>query len=143
MPEWIRAGFDDYARRMPRDARLSLEEIRPAERSAGLNRALELEHGRIAKVLPVGGRTVVLDERGTALSTRQFASRIENWRHAGGDVAFVIGGVDGTAPALKKKADFLWSLSALTLPHGLTRVVLAEQLYRAISLLRGHPYHRE
>lgn len=147
MPEWIRAGFDDYARRMPRDARLSLEEIRPAGRSgesgAGLNRALELEHGRIAKVLPARCRTVVLDERGTALSTRQFASRIENWRFAGSDVAFVIGGADGTAPALKKKADLLWSLSTLTLPHGLTRVVLAEQLYRAISLLRGHPYHRE
>ncbi|MGQ0750554.1 MAG: 23S rRNA (pseudouridine(1915)-N(3))-methyltransferase RlmH [Betaproteobacteria bacterium] len=148
MPEWIRSGFDDYARRMPREARLSLEQIRPAERSGGsgtaaLNRVLEMEHGRIMKVLPARCRTVVLDERGTALSTRQFASRIESWRHAGSDVAFVIGGAGGTAPALKEKADFLWSLSTLTLPHGLARVVLAEQLYRAISLLRGHPYHRE
>jgi 23S rRNA (pseudouridine1915-N3)-methyltransferase len=148
MPEWVRAGFDDYARRMPRDARLSLEEIRPAGRSgepgaAALNRLLEVERGRIAKALPAGCRTVVLDERGATLSTRQFASRIESWRHAGSDVAFVIGGADGTAPALRQEADFLWALSTLTLPHGLVRVVLAEQLYRAISLLRGHPYHRE
>jgi 23S rRNA (pseudouridine1915-N3)-methyltransferase len=148
MPEWIGAGFEDYARRMPRDARLSLEEIRPAERgsaaaTAALNRALDLEHERIRKMLPAGCRTVVLDERGTALSTRQLASRIENWRSVGGDVAFVIGGANGTAPALKEQADFLWSLSKLTLPHGLVRVVLAEQLYRAISLLRGHPYHRD
>lgn len=148
MPEWIGAGFADYARRMPRDARLSLEEIRPAERgsetgAAALTRVLDLEHERIIKMLPARCRTVVLDERGTALSTRQLASRIENWRRSGGDVAFVIGGADGTARALQERADFLWSLSKLTLPHGLVRVVLAEQLYRAVSLLRGHPYHRD
>lgn len=147
MPEWVRMGFDDYARRMPRDARLELREIKPVPRgsdagAAALGRMLALEHERVAAALPARCYTVVLDERGAALSTAELASRIARWREAGRDVAFVIGGADGIAPATKGKADLLWSLSALTLPHGLARVVLAEQLYRAVSLLRGHPYHR-
>lgn len=148
MPTWVKAGFDEYARRMPRDAQLSLKEIKPAARSndAGamaIGRLLQTEHKRIAAALPARCYKVVLDERGVGLSTRQLAARVARWRETGCDVAFIIGGADGTAAALKEEADLLWSVSPLTLPHGLARIVLAEQLYRAMSILAGHPYHRE
>ncbi len=86
---------------------------------------------------------MVLDERGKSLTTAELARRLERWKQDGIDVAFIIGGADGTSGALQQDADLLWSLSPLTLPHGLCRVILAEQLYRAASLLAGHPYHRE
>jgi 23S rRNA (pseudouridine1915-N3)-methyltransferase len=147
MPDWVRAGFEEYARRMPREAQLNIKEIKPTARGtdasdAAISRVLAQEHERIAAALPAGCYKVVLDERGVSLATAALVARIEQWRRAGRDVAFVIGGADGTAPELRKEADFLWSLSSLTLPHGLVRVILAEQLYRAVSLLRGHPYHR-
>ena len=93
--------------------------------------------------MPAGALRVVLDEHGRSFPTRQLAVHLERWRRDGRDVAFVIGGADGLAPEIKGCADLLWSLSPLTLPHGLVRVVLAEQLYRAASLLANHPYHRE
>jgi 23S rRNA (pseudouridine1915-N3)-methyltransferase len=147
MPAWIKAGFDEYAQRMPRDARIELIEIKPAARSGAgdksVQRWLAIEAARVRAA--VTGRTckVVLDERGKALATRDLARRIEHWKHDGDDVALVIGGADGTAQALQQEAHLLLSLSPLTLPHGLCRVILAEQLYRAVSLLAGHPYHRE
>jgi 23S rRNA (pseudouridine1915-N3)-methyltransferase len=145
MPAWISAGFEDYARRMPRESRLFLMEVKPQPRStAGAAQAvLEAEHKRIRAALPAGCYTVVLDERGKLLGTRDLAVRLAKWRDGGRDVAFVIGGADGTAAGLQRDADLLWSLSPLTLPHGLVRVVLAEQLYRAASILANHPYHRE
>jgi 23S rRNA (pseudouridine1915-N3)-methyltransferase len=145
MPAWINAGFEDYARRMPRESRLQLTEVKPQLR-AGAGTAqtvLEAEHKRIRAALPAGCYTVVLDERGKLLATRDLAKRLSGWREAGRDVGFVIGGADGTAAGLQRDADLLWSLSPLTLPHGLVRVVLAEQLYRAASILANHPYHRE
>ncbi len=149
MPEWIRAGFEEYARRMPRDARLVLTEIKPEIRGSGamgtqaVERMLQAERKRILAALPAGCYKVVLDERGKGFSTRQLADNIARWRDAGRDIAFIIGGADGTAGALRQEADMLWSLSLLTLPHALVRVVLAEQLYRAVSILSNHPYHRE
>lgn len=145
MPAWINAGFEEYARRMPRESRLQLIEVKPQLRAgAGTARAaLEAEHKRIRAALPAGCYTVVLDERGKLLATRDLAQRLAGWREAGRDVGFVIGGADGTAAGLQRGADLLWSLSPLTLPHGLVRVVLAEQLYRAASILANHPYHRE
>ncbi|HET6491791.1 MAG TPA: 23S rRNA (pseudouridine(1915)-N(3))-methyltransferase RlmH [Burkholderiales bacterium] len=148
MPAWIQAGFDEYARRMPRDAQLAVKEIKPAPRRKDLGamavrRLLQTEHQRIIAALPANCYKVVLDERGAAWTTRQLAERIARWREFGRDVGFIIGGADGTAAALKEEADLLWSVSPLTLPHGLVRIVLAEQLYRAVSLLSGHPYHRE
>ena len=148
MPAWINAGFDEYARRMPREARLALIEIKPDARggdagAATVQRKLEAEQKRISAVLPTGCFRVVLDEHGKSFSTQQLVGRIARWREAGRDVAFIIGGSDGTAAALKAQADLLWSISPLTLPHGFVRVVLAEQLYRAASVLSGHPYHRE
>lgn len=145
MPAWINAGFAEYAQRMPRESRIELVEIRPAARGSGDKSAekwMALEAERIAAALPARCVKVVLDERGKAVGTGELARRIERWRQAGGDVAFIIGGADGTAPALQREADLLLALSAFTLPHGLCRVMLAEQLYRAMSLLAGHPYHR-
>ena len=104
---------------------------------------LEAEGKRILAALPAGCLRVVLDERGTLFSTMDLARRIARWREAGRDVAFIVGGADGLAESVKKAAHLVWSLSPLTLPHGLARVVLAEQLYRADSILHNHPYHRE
>jgi 23S rRNA (pseudouridine1915-N3)-methyltransferase len=149
MPAWVGAGFEDYARRMPREARMTLVEVKPQHRrSAGaapadIERALEAERRRIAAALPKDCYKVVLDERGRDLTTRELSARMGAWRRGGRDVGFVVGGADGTAAGLRSEADLLWSLSRLTLPHQLVRVLLAEQLYRAVSMLGGHPYHRE
>ncbi len=147
MPDWINTGFDDYAKRLPRDMPLTLTELKPEPRgdkpSAGdIARIVEQESQRIEAALPKGGFTVVLDETGKMVTTQQLADKLTRWRDDGRDVSFVIGGADGTAARLKKSAGWLWSLSPLTLPHGLARVMLAEQLYRAVSILGNHPYHR-
>ena len=145
MPAWVDAAFTEYARRMPRDARLELVPIKPEDRGAGraTSRLVEAEGKRMTGSLPRGCVTVALDERGTLITTAELAKRIERWRTGGRDVAFLVGGADGLAEGLKLGAQFRWSLTPLTLPHGLARVVLAEQLYRAVSILHNHPYHRE
>jgi 23S rRNA (pseudouridine1915-N3)-methyltransferase len=145
MPAWISAGFTEYAQRMPRETRIELTEIKPAARDGGGSVAQwrDAEAGRIDAALTARCRKIVLDERGKSMTTAALAKRIERWKAEGDDVAFIIGGADGTAPGLQQQAELLWSLSPLTLPHGLCRVILAEQLYRAVSLLAGHPYHRE
>jgi 23S rRNA (pseudouridine1915-N3)-methyltransferase len=145
MPAWVDAGFDEYARRMPREAPLRLVEVKPEPRGEAtpVERLTETEGKRIRLALPAGCFKVVLDERGRPSTTRELAQRIESWQMDGRDVAFVIGGADGLAPAVTREADWLWSLSPLTLPHGLVRVVVAEQLYRAWSITKNHPYHRE
>ena len=147
MPAWVDAGFEDYARRMPREAPLKLLEVKAeprAEQEAGnVERITEAEAKRIAAALPKGAVKVVLDERGRACTTRELASRVAGWQMEGRDVAFIVGGADGLSNAMKRDAVVMWSLSPLTLPHGLVRVVVAEQLYRAHTILRNHPYHRE
>jgi 23S rRNA (pseudouridine1915-N3)-methyltransferase len=145
MPAWVTAGFEEYARRMPREMPLQLKELKPAQRSSAIDTArwLQTEAERINAAVPAGALRVVLDEHGRSFPTRVLAEHLERWRGDGRDVAFIIGGADGLAPEIKKGAGLLWSLSPLTLPHALVRVVLAEQLYRAASLLAGHPYHRE
>ncbi len=144
MPAWIDAGFAEYAKRMPKSAVLTLVEIKPESRSSGTStaRLTEIEAKRIRVALPSRSMKVVLDERGGACTTRELSQRLEEWRMAGRDVAFVIGGPDGVHAELREEADWLWSLSPLTLPHGLVRVIVAEQLYRAWSLTQNHPYHR-
>lgn len=146
MPDWVTAGFGEYAKRMPREMPLQLTELKPAQRSSAAGdvpRWLQAEAERIDAAMPAGALRVVLDEQGRSFPTRTLASHLERWRGEGRGVAFVIGGADGLAPQLKSGADLLWSLSPLTLPHGLVRVILAEQLYRAASLLTNHPYHRD
>ena len=146
MPAWVDAGYQEYAKRMPREAALKLVEVKAEPRTedtGGVDRITEAEARRIASAIPKGALKVVLDERGRTFSTRDVASRFSEWQMEGRDVAFIIGGADGVSDSLKRDADVMWSLSALTLPHGLVRVVLAEQLYRAWTILKNHPYHRE
>jgi len=143
MPAWVDAGFAEYAGRMPREARIELAALKPAQRGGPVKRVLEAEGERIFSVLPAGCVKVALDERGTLLDTMALSRRMARWRETGRNVAFIVGGADGLAESVKASADFIWSLSPLTLPHGLARVVLAEQLYRAHSILHNHPYHRE
>ena len=143
MPPWVDAGFSEYAGRMPREARVELKVVKPAPRGGAVKRVLDIEAERIQAALPAGCVKVVLDERGTLVRTMDLARRIARWRETGRDVAFIVGGADGLAESVKNSAEFTWSLSPLTLPHGLARVVLAEQLYRAHSILHNHPYHRE
>lgn len=143
MPAWVDAGFADYAGRMPREARIELVALKPAPRGAVLQRVLDAEGKRILAALPAGCIRVALDERGALLRTLDLVRRIAQWRQSGRDVAFIVGGADGLPENVKKSADLAWSLSPLTLPHGLARVMLAEQLYRAVSILHNHPYHRE
>ncbi len=148
MPAWVNAGFEEYTRRMPREMPVTLTEIKPEARhgetaAAAIGKLVQLEHKRIAAALSAGAINVVLDERGKGFTSIELSQRLARWRESGQDVNFVIGGADGTSAALKQGADLLWSLSPLTLPHGLARIVLAEQLFRAASILNGHPYHRE
>lgn len=144
MPAWIENGFEEYARRMPPECRIILKEIRPADRAAGKSAqsVMAAEQTRIEAALPKNGRVIALDEHGKDLTTMQLSGELEKWRQEGRDVAFVIGGADGLNSAFKKNADELVRLSSLTLPHGMVRVLLAEQLYRAWSLTQNHPYHR-
>jgi 23S rRNA (pseudouridine1915-N3)-methyltransferase len=144
MPAWIETGFQEYAKRMPAECRLVLKEIKPVERSSNKNTesVMAQERVRIEAALPKAGRVIALDERGVPLTTQELAQQLSIWQQQGGDVAFVIGGADGLDPEFKQKADMLLRLSNMTLPHGLVRVMLAEQLYRAWSILRNHPYHR-
>ena len=145
MPAWIQEGFQEYVRRMPPEIRVELLELKPEERGAGrgTERAKSIEGERILAALPAGAALIALDERGKGVSTQGLSVMLAAWMRDGSHPAFVIGGADGLSEAVKNRADKLVSLSALTLPHGLARVLLAEQLYRAWSILARHPYHRE
>ncbi len=145
MPDWITSGFNEYAKRMPREAKIELLEIKPEPRTTGKTTAqiMEAEAHRILAALPEKCLRIALDERGAQLTTRQLADQMRSWMRDGHDVAFVIGGADGLHESVKQAAQQLMALSALTLPHAFVRVLLAEQLYRAHTLLHNHPYHRD
>lgn len=144
MPAWVDAAFDEYAKRMPPECRVILKEIRPVERTGGktAESAMQQERGRIEAALPKGARIIALDERGKDLTTMQLSQQLTQWQQDGRDVALIIGGADGLDADFKTRADGLLRLSSLTLPHGMVRVLLAEQLYRAWSITQNHPYHR-
>lgn len=144
MPDWVVAGYTDYARRMPRECSLQLVEIAPGRRgkSASVERAIREEGRQMLAAIPKDCRVVALDVRGRSWSTAELAGQLQDWLGAGSDVALLVGGPDGLDPACLERADTRWSLSALTFPHALVRVLLAEQLYRAWTLATGHPYHR-
>jgi 23S rRNA (pseudouridine1915-N3)-methyltransferase len=144
MPRWVNEAFEEYAKRMPRDLRIELVEVRPEPRTGGKStvQLLEAEAGRIARAVPRGAARVALDERGREFTTAELARWLAAQRQGGRDIAFLIGGADGLAPAAKSGAEPILRLSAMTLPHGIARVLLAEQLYRAVSILTHHPYHR-
>ena len=142
---WVRDGCLEYTRRMPPELAVELHEIAASKRTRRDpgQRGLEEEGRRVIATIPSGARVVALDERGAAWTTRELANRIERWMQDGRALALLIGGADGLAPVCLEAAEHRWSLSPLTLPHGLARIVVAEQLYRVSSILRRHPYHRE
>jgi 23S rRNA (pseudouridine1915-N3)-methyltransferase len=144
-PDWADTAWADFAKRFPPEMRLELKALKAEPRDRGKTAAqcMAAEAMRIEAAVPKGARRVVLDEHGTARTTAQLAERIAAWRGEGRDTAFVIGGPDGLAPGLREAADETLRLSNLTLPHAFARVLLAEALYRAWSVLEGHPYHRE
>jgi 23S rRNA (pseudouridine1915-N3)-methyltransferase len=143
MPAWVAAGVDDYAKRLPREWAFALVDLKaePRDRGRTVDQMLTAEASRLTTAC-AGYRIVALDERGTAWTTRELAARLRRWQDGGDDVAFVIGSADGLAADVKSNAAAVVALSAMTLPHGLVRVLLAEQLYRAHTLVTGHPYHR-
>lgn len=144
MPEWIENGFKEYAKRMPSEWHFSLKELKPVERTS--NRKAETvmaaEAMKIVSAIPKGAKIIALDEHGKDLTTIQLADNMKKWLQDGRDLVFVIGGADGLDAAIKKQADMLVRLSSLTLPHGMVRILLAEQLYRTSTILQNHPYHR-
>lgn len=143
-PDWADTAWADFAKRFPPEMRLDLKALKAEPRNGKTAaQCMAAEAQRIEAALPRGTRRVLLDERGSRLTSAQLAERLGFWRGDGRDVAFVIGGPDGLDPALKASADETLRLSDLTLPHAFARVLLAEALYRAWSLHEGHPYHRE
>jgi 23S rRNA (pseudouridine1915-N3)-methyltransferase len=144
MPAWVQQGYADYARRLSHWLPLDLVEVAPGLRGKGRDpaRAIADEGRRLLDALPAGSRAVVLDSRGRSYSSEALAERLAHWRMQGQDLAFLIGGPEGFDAPVLARADERWSLGPLTLPHPLVRIVLAEQLYRAASILANHPYHR-
>lgn len=144
MPEWVKAGYAEYAGRLTQECTLKLVEIPTDRRGASLDaaRRVRAEGERLLAAVPVHSRLIALDERGQQWRTAELAEHLAGWLREGGDVSLLIGGPDGLDPACRTRAAQLWSLSSLTLPHPLVRVIVAEQLYRAWSLLHHHPYHR-
>ncbi|MDR6535548.1 23S rRNA (pseudouridine(1915)-N(3))-methyltransferase RlmH [Variovorax soli] len=144
VPDWAQTAWDDYAKRFPPELKLELRAVKTEPRASKTLETLHAaERERIEAAIAKGMRIVVLDERGTALTTKALAARLSAWQGGGDDVALVIGGPDGLDPAFKAAAHERIRLSDLTLPHAMARVLLVEQLYRAWSINAGHPYHRE
>jgi 23S rRNA (pseudouridine1915-N3)-methyltransferase len=142
MPAWVREGTHEYARRLPPEYRFEIVEIALSDPKRGAERALREEGERMLAAVGPRDRVVSLAVEGRRFGTEELAQRLARWQQDGRDLAFLIGGPEGLAPACLERSELRWSLSPLTLPHGLVRVVLAEQLYRAWSILAGHPYHR-
>ncbi|MGN6827242.1 23S rRNA (pseudouridine(1915)-N(3))-methyltransferase RlmH [Paucibacter sp. M5-1] len=144
-PAWADTAYEEFAKRFPPEMRLELKAVKAEPRTAGKSteQLMAAEAQRLEAALPKSVRRVILDERGDRVTTVQLAQRLERWKGDGRDVAIFIGGPDGLDPALKATADETLRLSDLTLPHAFVRVLLAEALYRAWSVMAGHPYHRE
>lgn len=144
MPDWVSRGFNDYVRRMPPELPIELTEIAMAHRGKNpdIDRLMKREGEAILATLGDRDRVLALDVGGRSWSTEKLASQLETWQQDGQDVCFLVGGPDGLDQACRQRADQLWSLSDLTLPHPLVRILLAEQLYRAWTVTRNHPYHR-
>jgi 23S rRNA (pseudouridine1915-N3)-methyltransferase len=144
MPGWVAEGFAEYRKRLSHELPLELVELKPGMRGKGRDdaRAMQEEGIAILAALPQDIHVVALDGRGKNWSSEELAAQLARWRMTGRDLAFLIGGPDGHAPEVLARADQQWSLGPLTLPHMLVRLVLAEQLYRATTIMAGHPYHR-
>jgi len=145
MPEWINTGYAEFSKRMPPELQINLIEITPSVRnkSTPVEKNIKEEGARIQTAIQANSRLIVLDKKGKNFSSVALSEKMESWLPMGQDISIVIGGADGIDPVIKQQADEKWSLSSFTLPHALVRVVVTEQLYRAWSILQGHPYHRE
>lgn len=145
MPGWVDEGFKEYNKRLPKDLRLHLIEVPPVNSSKpGSERnIIKEEDKRIRAAIPNRSLVIVLDDNGKHFTSLKLARNLEDWRKSGRDITFVVGGADGLHDRFIQEADLIWSLSGLTLPHTLVRIVLAEQIYRAWSITQNHPYHRE
>jgi len=145
MPAWINTGYAEFSKRMPPELQINLIEVTPSTRnkSTPIEKNIKEEGELIQSAIPTNSKLIVLDEKGKNFSSVDLSKKMEDWLPMGQDIVLVIGGADGIDPMIKQQADEKWSLSSFTLPHALVRVVVAEQLYRAWSILQGHPYHRE
>lgn len=145
MPNWVDEAVQEYAKRFGRDIKYTLKEIKPEKRGAGVNAAqgMAAEEKRLLEAIPADALLVALDERGLAPTSQELAGYLKKWQQNSRHVCMIIGGADGLTERLKQQAHLLLRLSSLTLPHGMVRVLLTEQLYRAVSILHNHPYHRE
>jgi len=143
-PAWVDTAFDIYAGRFPREWKFRLDTIPTVRRNKNdkSRQAMEAEGDIILSKVASKEQVVLLDERGKQLTSQALADKLSDWQAEAHDLCFIIGGPDGVSDACRQRADFIWSLSMLTLPHGMARALLAEQLYRAWSLQTGHPYHR-
>jgi 23S rRNA (pseudouridine1915-N3)-methyltransferase len=144
MPEWVNQGFQEYAKRFTLSCHLELVEISAEKRTKNndIKRIIELESNKLSAAIKPGHTVIALDVKGKSLSTKQLAEQFQQWQRNGQNIDMLIGGPDGLSKECLQKADWTWSLSPLTLPHPLVRIVVAEQLYRAFSILQNHPYHR-
>jgi 23S rRNA (pseudouridine1915-N3)-methyltransferase len=144
MPMWVSKGYDEYAHRMPVKCKLILKEIPAEKRNKNSNiEAIQIKEARkLLNAIPKNVRIIALDNQGTIWQTEKLATRLEEWMMSGQDIALLVGGPDGLTAELLSKADEHWSLSNLTFPHPLVRIIVAEQLYRAWTITENHPYHR-
>ncbi len=144
MPSWVEEACAEYIKRMPRDASIEMIEIKPEKRAAG-NNTENIQLIEAKRILDSVGKDycIALDERGQQYTTLEIAEQFKIWQTLGRDIAFIIGGADGLHANVKQKSEKMWALSKLTMPHGMVRVMLCEQLYRAFSVVTHHPYHRE
>lgn len=143
VPGWVDTGFEEYRKRLPRGLNLTLTPIAPGDRSSGdTARAVADEDRRMVRAIPRDTNAIALDETGRHIGTEQLAEQLQDWQADGRDRALLVGGPDGLGPETQARAGKRWSLSALTLPHAVVRVIVAEQIYRAHTIITGHPYHR-
>ncbi len=144
MPGWVEQGYGEYTKRMPKEMSVELLELPLGHRGKGadLARAIQKEGDQMLAAIPAADKVIALDVLGKSWSTEQLAGQLSDWQMDGGNISLLVGGPDGLDPRCLQRAERKWSLSALTLPHPLVRVLLAEQLYRAWTILKGHPYHK-
>lgn len=144
MPSWVTEGYHEYAKRFPSSCTIELCEISPEKRTkqADITRITQREGEKILAAIKPGNRVIALEITGRSWSTEQLSNHLQNWHQEGRNIDLLIGGPDGLATECLKKAELHWSLSPLTLPHPLVRILLVEQLYRALTIMQNHPYHR-
>ncbi len=144
MPKWVKEGYEEYAKRLPRSCQLILKEIPCVKRSKSINvnKVMKIEGDRILDLIVPGSHLVLLDLAGKSWSTRELSGSLQRWMDSGQNINLVIGGPDGLADHVRQQSNESWCLSNLTFPHPIVRVIVAEQLYRAWSILNHHPYHK-